>query len=868
MNTHKIDPKNTPDTPLFCVYTNQASETIATLLNTDVQKGLTTEQVAYNKKKYGANVLPVEPIRWWNILWKQCSSLLVLIFVGLGIVSLLLGEITNALIIATCVLTNLSFGFYQEYSTTQAIALLKKYLISYVKVRRNNTTITIPSNDLVVGDILILEAGDRLFADIRIVAENNLMIDESILTGESGAVHKTATTNKTSITDIFNAQNIGFTGTTIINGSATGIIFAVGKKSTLGTIVQPTGVIQRESDIVANTNKLAIFLIKLILITLFCVIVAHFFIKGSQNYINIFIFATALAISVIPEALPIIITFCLSSGATHLAKKHVLIKRLSAIEDFGAVEILCTDKTGTLTENKVVLTGTYTVPPYQVALEAVLAADIIDTTINPAHGDTRKGFDAAIYNSLTPEGITQINDYKRIKELPYDPIRKVNSVLVQDSRSSLKLIVRGMPEDVLPLCSNNTDTSSHESLNTWLTQENSQGHRIIAVAIKVITTPLPEITDLRNHEENLILVGMLAFSDPLKPTTIEAIQKSKKLGLHIKVLSGDSVAVCFSVAQQIGLATDSNEVLTGAQFAALNPIQQIEAAANHAIFARCLPAHKLEIIQALQQNYVVAYLGDGINDIPALKMANVSLVVQEAADITRDTADIILLKKNLLIIVDGIEEGRKIVINALKYIKTTLANNFGNLYAIAVTSLFIDYLPILPIHILLINLLSDFPLLAISTDSVDPRALQMPQRFSASNLITFVLLMGFVSNIFDLITFALFHKMPAETVQMAWYMENMLTEILLIFSVRTTTVFFKAPRPSTPLIVLSIAALGMAIIPFYTTIGHTILLLPPLSARHFLWVIGIGCAYFITVEVVKHYYYTFGNNKNNVKLNK
>ncbi|MCX5925234.1 MAG: HAD-IC family P-type ATPase [Candidatus Dependentiae bacterium] len=841
----------------FSEYTYQTTEKILSYFGLDSHQGLSAQQVKGNKSAYGSNVLIEKHTTLWHILWQQFNSLFVLIFVAIGILSLCLGELTNALIIFSCVSVNLFFGFYQEYSSSKAIALLKKYLVSYVKVRRDGHDITIPSENIVVGDLVIIDSGDRLFADIRFIQTNNLMIDQSVLTGESEAIPKTAACSEKKETDIYKAHNIGFTGTTIMSGSAIGIVFAVGKNTTLGMIVEPNLEIVRESELVNSTKNLGVFLIKLITITLVCVLMIHLCIKGTKNYTDVLIFATALAISVIPEALPIVVTFCLSSGATALAKKNVLVKRLSAIEDLGTVEVLCTDKTGTLTENKLTLAANYSVTPYNVAIEAALAASFIDKSKHKK--TTGNGFDAVIYASLTAEELKQLESYERIQELPYDAQRRLNSALVRDTQAHLKLIVRGIPEDVIPLCT----LPEKSTIDAWIKKENSQGHRIIVVAIKVIPDNQHPINDLTAYEHDLLFVGMLSFSDPLKKTAIEAIQKSKNLGLQIKIISGDSASVCYSVAHQIGLITDQKEVLTGAQFVALNDNQQLQAVRDHAVFARCLPVHKLNIIQMLQRSYVVAYLGDGINDVPALKMAHVSLAVQEAVDITRDAADIILLEKSLLVIIDGIGEGRKIVINTLKYIKTTLSNNFGNLYAIAITSLFVDYFPILPIHILLINLLSDFPLLAISTDSVDENALQKPQYFDTPDIISFVVLMGLVSNIFDLITFATFHTMPVETIQMAWYVENILTAILLIFSTRTTSVFFKAKRPSTQLIVLSLAAWFMAIAPFYTTIGRKILILPPLSLPHFAWVITIAVGYFITVETVKHYYYVYRKKTHN-----
>jgi len=844
-------------TPDFSVYARESAEKICSLLNSNTQEGLSLSYVQKNKQLYGSNTIHPPIIRWWNILWNQCSPPFIVLFACLGVASLVLGELTNALIIFSCMVVNLSFGFYQEYSTSKAMTLLQKYLVSYVKVIREGTTATIPSQQLVVGDLVIINAGDRLFADMRIVQNTNLMIDESALTGESIPVHKTAEALTDSQINMFEAHNIGFAGTTVTNGNGHGIVFAIGEKTVLGTTITPTKEDLRQSNIAYNMKLLSTFLIKLIIITLCCVLSVNFLIKGTQHYIDILIFATALAVSITPEALPIVVTFCLSSGAAKLAKKKVLIKRLSAVEDLGTVDVLCTDKTGTLTENKTTLVASYSNESYDVIAYAALATEFIDTGkhTNKHKGTKTKGFDTAIHEVLTPDQSRMINSYQQIASLPYDPLRKLNSALVQDQQFQRLLIVRGMQEDIVPLC-HNIDTNK---ITTWISQENVHGYRIIAIGIKTIAANI-DITDIQQHENNLTFVGLIAFDDPLKPTTYKAIQTGKQLGLHIKILSGDNQTVCFSVAQQLDLVTDQCDVITGTQFMALTNGQQRKAVRNHTVFAHCLPEHKLRIMQLLQETHRVAYLGDGINDIPALKIAHVSMAVQDAMDVTRDAADIILLEKSLLVIIDGIKEGRKVVINTLKYIKTTLSNNFGNLYSIALVSLFVDYLPILPIHIIFINLLSDFPLIALSTDTVDNDAIAKPQQFSPFLITTFVFAMGFVGNMFDIITFAIFHRMPQHVIQMAWYMENMLTALSLIFATRTNKIFFRAQCPSTPLLALSLAAMCIAILPFYTAVGRSILVLPPLSLTHLLYVIAIVSGYFITTEIIKHFYYAYTKN--------
>lgn len=833
----------------FSMYARMTGDSVAALFNTDIKQGLALKQVQEHRRLYGANKLTVRRVRLWQMIKSQSSSSIIVIFFGLGVLALVLGERTNALMIFLCVSINLIFGWYQVYSSSKAIALLRKYLVSPVKVRRDGNDHIIPSTELVVGDIVVLNAGDRLFADVRIMQDRNLAIDESVLTGESAAQTKTAAVCQKKETSIYDAFNIGFGGTTVVGGSALGIVFAVGGHSMFGHIAEPDLEEVRESAIALRTRELGTFLVQLIIVTLVFVFCMHFLIQGKKDYLEMFMFVIALTVSVVPEALPIVVTFCLASGATKLAKKTVLVKRLSAIEDLGTVEVLCVDKTGTLTENKVILSNTYTSKGFDTVLRyAALGSEFLDA--HKLKEVTGKGFDGAIYRALTPELVSAVRSFERVAEAPYDPERKVNSVLVREAQSPAILIVRGMQEDVIPLC----DEIDRECVNAWVEAENRQGHRIVAVAFKVMGNDV-EGDDLIKYEHGLRFVGMVSLSDPLKPTVFEAIKKSKQLGLHVKMLSGDNKAVCSSIGQQIGLITDQADVLTGAEFMALDDSGQEKAALGHAVFARCLPAHKLKIIQVLQRTRVVAYLGDGINDIPALKMADVSLVVRDAVDIARDAADIIVPEKSMLPILDAIEEGRRIVINVVKYIKITISNHFGNLYAVVFVYLLIDYMPILPVHLLVINLVSDFPLLAISTDVVDPRGLQVPQRFSLIHIALFVFLVGSVGNVADLMIFWLFRHGPPETMQMAWYLENIFTALVLIFSARTASLFFKAERPSNTLVALSVLALVAAVIPFYTKWGHILSALPPLSLQHMSWVMGVVGVYVVMVECMKHLYY-------------
>ena len=612
--------------------------------------------------------------------------------------------------------------------------------------------------------------------------------------------------------ELYEAVNLGFSGTTIVSGKGIGIVVATGKETALGTIAKLVTETKRVSGFATGIGRFSSFILRLVVITIALMFFANLIIKGGDVRVGeFFIFSIALAVSAIPEALPVVTTFSLSRGALRLAKHKVVVKRLSAIEDLGSIDVLCTDKTGTLTENRLTVAETYAADPHHALFLAALGSPQ-----SSGKKDVNNAFDRALWDALDSEQQQQVNGFRQIAELPFTPERRRNTMLTAASDGTFTLIVRGAAETILPLCSGLAHHLQPEVEN-WIDQQGRQGRRVLALALR-------EHADSTLHEEDehdLRFLGLVSFVDPVKKSTADAVEKAKQLGVTIKILTGDGPDVAGAVAKTIGLVENENDVMTGSQLEERPAVEQLEAVERIAVFARVSPQQKYRIIQLLQQRYQVGFLGEGINDAPALKIANVALVVESASDIAREASDIMLLQKGLNVIVDGIKEGREVFANTTKYIKSTLASNFGNFYTIAVVSLFINFLPILPIQILLINLLSDFPMIAVATDSVDSEELQRPKSYDVKKIALVATLLGLVSTVFDFVFLGVFFHSGPQVLQTMWFLESILTELLFLFSIRTRGVFWKAKRPSTPILWLTVLAAIVTITLPFTHIGQT-----------------------------------------------
>lgn len=830
----------------FSSFTTKSVDEVISSLNT-ATTGLSQREAQSRAQSHGTNELSARQTHWYDILIRQFESPFLYMLFGAAMLSFFLGEKIDALMILLFVGINAVLGFYQEYRSEKTLRLLKQYVVAKTKAFRDGREEAIRSADLVPGDIITLKPGDIIPADIRFIKTENMVVDESLLSGESVAVGKTADKIAAETTQIYKAKNIGFSGTTVLSGEGIGAVIGTGKNTAIGGIASLAVETKHESSFEKGISRLSNFILKLIVATLLLLVLLNIALKGSGTDIGtLIIFAIALAISVIPEGLPVVTTFSFSKGALRLAKNKVVVKRLSAIEDLGSIEVLCTDKTGTITENKLSVSSVYPEKGESV-LYAALATSLLSK--GAKHTDS---FDIAVMNALTAAEKKEFALYDRLDEAPFDPKRRRNSVIVKKN-SKHHIVVRGAFESILPLCKGTT-AAERATLHKWVEHEGKQGRRVIAIARKLITK---DTEDLVASEKELALVGLVSFVDPLKKTAPAAIRNAEVLGLQIKVLTGDSKDVAAAIALQTGLISTTGEVMTGDELDALPQHEQHEAVLRCSVFARVSPEQKHKIIQLLQEKYEVGFLGEGINDAPALKAANVAIVVQEASDIAREAADIVLLNKSLHVVVEGIKEGRTIFGNTAKYIKATLASNLGNFYTVAISSLFITFLPLLPLQILLINLLTDFPMVSVATDNVDAEELKRPRNYDVKEIALFATVMGIISSLIDFMFFALFYKISPQVLQTNWFIGSVLTELVFVFSIRTKLPIFKASIPSRPLLLLSGLAFVTAIILPFTGIGHTVFGFITPHMQHLWLVLLLTGGYFISTEFVKRLYYRF-----------
>ncbi|MFH0779872.1 MAG: HAD-IC family P-type ATPase [Parcubacteria group bacterium] len=831
----------------FSHYTTLKKEAVFTELETSA-KGLSADEAAKRLKQYGKNEIAGREVKWWHILGRQFKSPFIFILIIAALIAFFLKEMIDSVMIVVFVFINAVLGFVQEYHSEHSLLILKKYILPQAKVIRNGKDQLVNTHDLVIGDVVIVETGDIIPADLRFFSTHDLVADESTLSGESVNMNKDEKALAKETDEISKASNIGFASSKIVNGKGVGVVIAAGSNMVMGQVAKLTVETHRESVFEKGIAKFSRFILIMTAVTLMLLFGVNILIKGSSaNIGELFLFSITLIVGVIPEALPVVCTFAFSRGALKMAKEQVVVKRLSAIEDLGSVEILCTDKTGTITENKLRVNKVYSSEQEKTIFFATLAASFL----GEKKPEPNNSFDLALYKKLSKFEKADLQKFERVAETPFNPATRRNSVLVKKGEEC-DLIVRGAPEFLLKYC-NNLDADESAKINKWLADEGGNGHRTMAI----IKKPCP--LNVKDYDENLgddfSFVGLVSFVDPIKKTSREAIRKAKLLGIKIKILTGDSAAVAGAVAKKVGIIKDAKDVLTGEQFFAMNEKEQQKALKNFFVFARVSPQQKYKIVEMLQKKHEVGFLGEGINDAPALKLANVALVVQGAADIAVDSADIVLLSSDLKVIIDGIERGREIFTNITKYLKTTLISNFGNFYAVAIASLFVVYLPMLPVQILLLNLLSDYPMIMIAADTVDRGELRRPKNYHSREITLMAVLLGFLSTIFDFIIFALFfHNEPA-VLQTNWFIASVLTEIVLIYSIRAKGWFWKSKAPAKSLAILSIMAVAMTLILPYTLFGHEFFKFASPKFFHLAMIAGVVLVYFCFSEVFKRVYY-------------
>jgi Mg2+-importing ATPase len=836
----KIHPLMTPTT-FHDIATRSPDDALRLLAS--AREGLSSDLAAQRLAEYGANELTGTETTPLEIALRQFRSSFIYLLLAASAVALYLREYLDAIVILLFLIINAALGFLQEYRAEHALQLLKQFIERRTRVRRGGDTLSVPVREVVPGDIVTLAAGDMIPADGYFLRAEGVAVDESPMTGETAAVEKRSGPLAGRPRDFYEAANIGFTRTTLLAGDADLLVFATGDRTAVGEIAESMRAAEAPSAFEQGVSHFSRFILKMVGATVPLVFLLHALVTESEVTAGEFLlFSIALTVSAIPEALPLVTTISLSRGALELARKHVVPRRLSAIEDLGSIDVLATDKTGTITENRLSVAEVY--GEEASVLRYALMAPLARRVASPQD----EGYDAAILARDGGRIRERIGPVTLVDELPFDPMRKRASMLVRADAHTL-LVSRGAPERLY------AGAADEAAALAWAAAEGQKGRRVLAVACKEVRAAAPRPLG-PDDERGLTPVGVVSFADPLKPTTRAAVEQAERLGVRVKIITGDSKEVAGWVGVETGLTHDPTAVLLGDEFERMTDGERASAVERYDVFARTTPAQKFDIVRTLEGKHLVGFLGEGFNDAPALKMAHVGLAVHGASDIAQEASDVVLLNVSLEVIVDGIREGRKIFANTMKYIRATLTSNVGNFYALAFSALFIPYLPMLPIQVLLLNLLSDFPMISIAADSVDEAELMRPRGYQVGELTAVAVVLGAISTLFDFAFFGYFVRFGDPAVlQTMWFMGSVLTELVLLFSIRTSLPFWRSRPPSATVLWLTLTVMAASIaLPYVRPLRELFGFSAP-TAEHLAMAFVLVLLYFVSTEAAKLLFY-------------
>lgn len=815
-------------------------------LNTHPE-GLTEQEAAARLRQYGANTLRrVREEGRLLILLRQFTNPIVLILIGASLIAGALGDATDTLIILTIVLLSGLLGFWQEARASSAMQRLLARVQIDAEVVRDGRSHPIPVEQLVPGDIVQLNTGDLIPADGVVLTAQNLLVNEAILTGESFPVEKTPQPTSADA-PLLQRTNALWMGSYVASGAGTMLVVATGEQTQFGQIAQRLRLRPEETDFERGVRRFGNLLLEVTLILVLLIFAFNVYLQ--RPVIDSFLFAVALAVGLTPQLLPAIITVNLAQGAIRMAQARTLVKRLVAIENLGSMNILCSDKTGTLTEGAISVQDARNAlgqPDEQVLRYAALNALL------------QQGFSNPIDEALHRVWQGNLDAYERLGEIPYDFSRKRLSVAVRQGDSAW-LITKGALAQVLEIC-NSVQRGSEilpiatyrdavlKQAEEWL----ERGYRVLGVAIK----PLPANTPIeRNLEQGMVFIGLILLSDTPKATARAALEQLRQAGVTLKVITGDHATTARHLMQQLGYA--EVQIMTAQELRHLTEEALVGRVSSIDVFAEVEPHHKERIIRALRKaGYTVGYLGDGINDAPALYAADVGISVDTAADVAKEAADIVLLEKDLLALVVGLQEGRKTFANTLKYVFMATSANFGNMFSMAGASLFLPFLPLLPKQILLTNFLTDLPEMAIATDNVDAELQARPTRWDIGFIRNFMIVFGLLSSVFDYLTFGMLLwllQAGATEFRSGWFVESVLSASMVVLIVRTRRPFFRS-LPGRWLLGLSalvwLITLWLPYSPFAHVLGFM-----PLPPQFLAAMALILLLYMLSAELLKRWFY-------------
>ena len=849
------------------------------------KQGFSEEVVAHRQKKYGKNVIEHEkrtnPTKLFiSAFINPFVGILTVLVIISFVIDVMMAEAgeqdwTTIIIITTMVLFSAILRFVQELKAGRSSDALLKMVTNTCYAERPGGG-EIPVEELVPGDLIWLSAGDMIPADLRIVGAKDFFVSQSSLTGESDSIEKVPdlrihTDNEEGNGSVIDLNNLAFMGSNVVSGTAIGIVFATGNSTYLGTIAKSIAGHRAETAFDKGISKVSLLLIRFMLVMVPFVFLVNGITKG--DWFEAFIFAVSIAVGLTPEMLPMIVTANLAKGAVRMSKKKVIVKDLNAIQNFGAMNILCTDKTGTLTRDKVELVRYINADGKEDKARRILRHAFFNSYFSTG---IKNLMDKAIVEHVNELGKpldVLVEDYQKVDEIPFDFTRRRMSVVVEDKQGKRQIITKGAVEEMISICSHceldgqiiPMTGNMHTMAMNIVHEMNHNGMRVLAVAQKSFVEKAGEFSV--DDEQEMVLIGYLAFLDPPKESAAAAIEQLNQCGVEVKVLSGDNDAVVRTIAKQVGLKTPGGNgreelrCITGPQFEKMTDEEKALAVNYNQVFAKLTPHQKTEIIKLLQDSdNTVGFLGDGINDAAALRQSDIGISVDSAVDIAKESADIILLEKDLMVLEQGVLSGRETFGNIVKYIKMTASSNFGNMFSVLAASAFLPFLPMLSIHLIVQNLLYDISQTAIPFDSMDKEFLMKPRKWDSSDLSRFMIFIGPISSIFDIATYLVMwyvfgcQSPEAQTLfQSGWFIEGLLSQTLIVHMIRTRRIPFFQSTAAKPLMIMTmvIMAIGIAIpfSPFGAYIG-----LVPLPLSYFPWLFGILGCYCVLTQLIKTWY--------------
>ncbi|MCP1506775.1 Mg2+-importing ATPase [Pseudomonas marginalis] len=786
-------------------------------------------------------------------------------------------DLTKVIIIMTMVLLSSLLRFWQEHRSAKSAEALKAMVRTTATVLRREqvggqpTLREVPMRELVAGDIVQLSAGDMIPADIRLIESRDLFISQAVLTGEALPVEKYDTlgdvTQKSASPlaadqgNLLDLPNICFMGTNVVSGRAKAVVVATGPRTYFGSLAKAIVGSRAQTAFDRGVNSVSWLLIRFMLVMVPIVFFLNGFSKGDWG--DAFLFALAVAVGLTPEMLPMIVSANLAKGATAMAKRKVVVKRLNAIQNFGSMDVLCTDKTGTLTQDKIILE--HHVNAFGQRDDAVLSL----AWLNSYHQSGMKNLmDQAVVQFSAQNPKFQVPfAYSKIDELPFDFVRRRLSIVVKDAADDHLLVCKGAVEEMLSISTHVLEAGAAVPLDQRRRQEllaiandyNEDGFRVLVVATRNIPNAVARRQYTTADERNLVIQGFLTFLDPPKETAGPAIAALQQIGVAVKVLTGDNAVVTSKICRQVGL--DPGQPLLGVDIETMDDTTLLRRVEERTVFAKLTPLQKSRVLKALQANgHTVGFLGDGINDAPALRDADVGISVDSGTDIAKESADIILLEKSLMVLEEGVLKGRETFGNIMKYLNMTASSNFGNVFSVLVASAFIPFMPMLAIHLLLQNLMYDISQLALPWDKMDKEYLAKPRKWDAKNIGRFMLWIGPTSSIFDITTFALmWYVFAANSVEMqtlfqsGWFIEGLLSQTLVVHMLRTRKIPFFQSTAAWPVLLMTCVVIALGIYVPFSPLG-ALVGLQPLPLAYFPWLVGTLLSYCCVAQLMKTIY--------------